>query len=209
MPDTPAKETAEAIRLDMDATRARLADTLAELDRRVHEPVETARERVAAVRQRLDVAGFVRERPLAAALLAVGAGLALAGTGADAAVASGVASGTRGAGRAAADAARGAAREAARGTRDAVRERLEGRRERQGGASSSEGAGDGADPPRGLARLRHHLESNVERQLAVTLFAMRAAAARLADGMIVERVARVTEDQARETAGARTASAGS
>ena len=184
-------ETAEDIRLEMDATRARLTDTVEELDRRIHEPVEAVRERVAAVRERFDVGAFVRERPLTAALLAIGAGLALAGTGADRAVASGVARGTaagaRRAGRAAVDGARHG--------RDAARERLEEWRERREAEANDPDA-----PPRGLGRLTHRLEEHVERQIAVTLFAMRESASRLAASVLAEKAKRMAEDEARRAA---------
>src|SRR3712207_4535896 len=86
----PRAATATDIRLEMDATPGGMADAVAELDDRLHASVDAVRRPIVGARDGAagmarkagdDVGRFVRERPLVAALLAVGVGLALGTTG--------------------------------------------------------------------------------------------------------------------------------
>jgi len=205
----PRPETAADIRLEMDATRQRLSDAVAELDARVHDgveqvkgPVVALRERASGVAARVDVAGFIREKPLAAAAIALGAGLLLAATGADRAAASGTAAGARGAGR--------AAKGAARSAREAARRKLDERRDERAAEAAAEQAYGGlspederARPAAGAPGLARRLGARLEAQLAEAIESMRESAARLTDGVVAARAARLEEDDARRHSGRR------
>ena len=69
-------ETTAAVRQDMDATRARMAETAGEIESRIHDKVD-------AVKQKLDVAGHVRSNPWPALAVAMIAGAAIAATDSD------------------------------------------------------------------------------------------------------------------------------
>src|SRR3712207_4920756 len=70
-------EMTEDVQRDIALTRERMSETIAELDARIS-------DRVTAVKETLDVARLVQEHPWAALAVAFGAGVLLAGTGADA-----------------------------------------------------------------------------------------------------------------------------
>ena len=70
-------ETMDDVQRDIALTRERMSETIAQLDARIS-------DRVATVKQKLDVAQLVQEHPWPALVAAVGVGLLLAGTGADA-----------------------------------------------------------------------------------------------------------------------------
>ena len=80
-----------ATREELAAVRSRMSDTVAEIEARVTAPVETARERVGAVKDRLDVVELIRSHPWPALVVALGAGVAVAASGADRKAASAVA----------------------------------------------------------------------------------------------------------------------
>ena len=69
-------EMTEDVQRDIALTRERMSETIAELDSRIS-------DRVAAVKEKLDVGQLVQEHPWAALAVAVGVGVLLAGTGAD------------------------------------------------------------------------------------------------------------------------------
>jgi hypothetical protein len=101
----------EEVERSIEATRGRMAATVAELDEKVS-------ARIAAAKETMDIGRLVAEHPWPALLLALGAGFALARSGAD----------TRAA-RAAVEAAREAPSATKRGARkaaNAVRERFAG-----------------------------------------------------------------------------------
>jgi hypothetical protein len=70
-------ETTADVQRDIAATRERISETIAELDARIT-------ERVTVVKERLDVMQLVEDHPWPALAVAVGIGVLLAGTGADA-----------------------------------------------------------------------------------------------------------------------------
>jgi len=70
-------EMTEDVQRDIALTRERMSETIAELDARISHRVET-------VKEGLDVGRLIEDHPWAALAVAVGAGLLLAGTGADA-----------------------------------------------------------------------------------------------------------------------------
>ncbi len=78
----------ESARTEVLRSRAKVADTLATLRDRVTEPV-------AAVRRRLDVADAIQQHPWSALAVAVGAGVLVAATGAEARAASAAAEAAR------------------------------------------------------------------------------------------------------------------
>ncbi|HEX6060191.1 MAG TPA: hypothetical protein VFZ11_14370 [Gemmatimonadaceae bacterium] len=101
----------EDVERSMEATRGRMAATVAELDEKVS-------ARIAAAKETVDIGRLVAEHPWPALVLALGAGFVLARSGADSRAA-----------HAAADAAREAPAAAKRGARKAaraVRERFAG-----------------------------------------------------------------------------------
>ncbi len=69
-------EMTDDVQRDIALTRERMSETIAELDARIS-------RRVAVVKEKLDVAGWVEEHPWPALAIAVGIGVLLAGTGAD------------------------------------------------------------------------------------------------------------------------------
>jgi hypothetical protein len=70
-------ETTHAVQRDIALTRERMSETIAELDARIS-------HRVAVVKERVDVAQFVQDHPWIALGAALGVGVLLAGSGADA-----------------------------------------------------------------------------------------------------------------------------
>jgi hypothetical protein len=94
------QETAEIVR-EMDATRARMARDIDQLESR-------AAEKVQAVKQRLDVAQLVRDHPWPALGAAVVLGALVGGSGADTRAAVATVAGAKAGARAAADASKSA-----------------------------------------------------------------------------------------------------
>ncbi|HEX5972452.1 MAG TPA: hypothetical protein VFY85_11035 [Gemmatimonadaceae bacterium] len=84
-----------ATREELAAVRSRMSDTVAEIEARVTAPVEMARERVGAVKDRLDVVELIRNHPWPALAVALGAGVAVAASGADRKAASAAADASR------------------------------------------------------------------------------------------------------------------
>jgi hypothetical protein len=70
-------ETTSDVQRDIAETRARMSETIAELDAQIS-------SRVAVVKERLDVSRVIQDHPWAALTVAIGVGVLLAGTGADA-----------------------------------------------------------------------------------------------------------------------------
>jgi hypothetical protein len=70
-------EMTHDVQRDIALTRERMSETIAELDARIS-------QRVAVVKERLDVVQLVQDHPWAALAVAFGVGALLAGTGADA-----------------------------------------------------------------------------------------------------------------------------
>lgn len=104
-------EGADDVRYDMEMTRQRMADTLAEIEARVSSTVD-------GVKSKLDVMQWVRDHPWPAVAIALAAGYALSASGADVAAAGAIADG-------AANAAE-SVKDAASSTVDRVRERFQG-----------------------------------------------------------------------------------
>jgi hypothetical protein len=70
-------ESTSDVQRDIEETRVRMSETIAELDAQISSRVE-------AVKEKLDVSRLIRDHPWIALTAAVGAGVLLAGTGADA-----------------------------------------------------------------------------------------------------------------------------
>jgi hypothetical protein len=70
-------ETTDELQRDIALTRERMSETIAELDARLS-------SRVAAMKEKVDLVQLVREHPWPALAVALGVGVLLAGTGADA-----------------------------------------------------------------------------------------------------------------------------
>jgi hypothetical protein len=70
-------ETTNEVQRDIALTRERMSETIAELDARIS-------DRVAVVKERLDLTQLVEDHPWTALAVALGFGVLLAGTGADA-----------------------------------------------------------------------------------------------------------------------------
>jgi hypothetical protein len=92
-------ETTNDVQRDIVLTRERMSATIAELDARIS-------DRVAVVKERLDLNRWVEDHPWAALSVALGFGLLLAGTGADAKAARATVQGAKRAPGATADLAR-------------------------------------------------------------------------------------------------------
>jgi ElaB/YqjD/DUF883 family membrane-anchored ribosome-binding protein len=72
-----------ATREELAAVRSRMSDTVAEIEARVTAPVERVKERAGAAKDRLDVVQLIRDHPWPALAVALGAGVAVAASGAD------------------------------------------------------------------------------------------------------------------------------
>jgi hypothetical protein len=72
-----------ATREGIAATRIRMSDTAAEIEAHFTDRVEVVKERVGAVKDRLDIVQLVRDHPWPSLAVAVGAGVAVAASGAD------------------------------------------------------------------------------------------------------------------------------
>lgn len=70
-------ETTDEVQRDIALTRERMSETIAELDARIS-------NRIAAVKEKVDLMQLAREHPWPALAVALGVGVLLAGTGADA-----------------------------------------------------------------------------------------------------------------------------
>jgi hypothetical protein len=92
-------ERTSDVQRDIALTRERMSETIAELDAQIS-------DRVATVKERLDVMHVVQQHPWPALAVAVGLGVLLAGTGADAKAARAAVRAAKGAPRATADLAR-------------------------------------------------------------------------------------------------------
>lgn len=90
-------ESSADIQREIDASRERISDTVAELDARVS-------RRVDAVKERLDVVQLIRDHPWPALAVALSAGLTLGMSGADAKAARATAAAAKNASRASVDA---------------------------------------------------------------------------------------------------------
>ena len=109
-------ETTADVRRDIAETRARVSQTLAELDTEIGSRREAVRDRLVSVKAQVtdpvaraqdSISAFIQEHPWVALGVAVAAGVLVSSTGADAAAASGAANATRAAGRGISEAARG------------------------------------------------------------------------------------------------------
>lgn len=105
---TPPEIT--ATRDELARVRHRMSDTAAELGDRLMAPVETAKEKLGTVKEKLDVVQLVRDHPWPSLAVALGAGVAVAATGADRKAASAAADVSRTAARRTADAAKAGVR---------------------------------------------------------------------------------------------------
>jgi hypothetical protein len=92
-------ETTNDVQRDIALTRERMSETIAELDARIS-------DRVAVVKEKLDLAQLVQDHPWPALAVALGLGVLLAGTGADAKAARATVRAAKGAPGATADLAR-------------------------------------------------------------------------------------------------------
>lgn len=92
-----------ATREEISAVRDRMSDTVAAIEAQVS-------ERVDSVKERLDVMQVVRDHPWPALAVALGAGIAIAATGADRKAASATADASRSAAKASADAVKSGVR---------------------------------------------------------------------------------------------------
>lgn len=99
----PAPHTTAGARLDIAATRERIADTIADIEQRMSNTVASAKEKV-------DVVALIKQHPWPSLAIAFVAGVALSATGAD-----------RKAARATADAAKRAPDAAKRGATSAAK----------------------------------------------------------------------------------------
>lgn len=143
-------ESTDDVRRDIEVTRERMSDTIAELESRVS-------GRVHAVKERLDVVGWVREHPWSALALAVGAGLALSATGADRRAAGAVAAGAK--------TAAGSAKDAVGGAVTSVKERFAGEGEAEA-ALADHGAAEGEG---WLGRLKNGISEAVKGQVGALI----------------------------------------
>jgi ElaB/YqjD/DUF883 family membrane-anchored ribosome-binding protein len=123
-------ESTAAARQDIEATRARMSGTIAEIEQRISGRVES-------VRQKVDVVSLVRQHPWPALAAAFVAGVALSASGADRRAARA----TREAAKGTPEAARRAAAAAARATGSGV-SRATGTVERVLGLTGDRSAGD-------------------------------------------------------------------
>jgi len=99
-----------ATRQEIATVRGRMSDTAAEIEARVTGRVDAVKEHVASVGDRLDVVQLVRDHPWPSLAVAIGAGVAIAASGAD-----------RKAARAAAEASRAAAKKSAEAVNSGAR----------------------------------------------------------------------------------------
>ena len=115
------QETTEAVRRDIEATRMRVSQTLAELNGEVSGRRDAVTETIASARETVVTAGsqiqstvteFAREHPWYAVGAAVALGMLIGRSGADVAAARGVASGAGAAAKGVGGAAAGAAKSA-------------------------------------------------------------------------------------------------
>jgi ElaB/YqjD/DUF883 family membrane-anchored ribosome-binding protein len=102
-----------AARNELTRVRDRMTDTAAELEERLTAPID-------AVKEKLDVVQLVRDHPWPSLAVAIGAGVAIAATGADRKAASAAADASRSAARKTADAARAGVRSVKSATSDAA-----------------------------------------------------------------------------------------
>jgi len=109
-----------AAREEIVATRSRMSDTAAEIEARVSDRVDAVKERVGAVKDRIDVVQQVRDHPWSSLAIALGAGVAVAATGADRRAATAAADASRTAAKRSADALKSGARSLKSAAADAV-----------------------------------------------------------------------------------------
>lgn len=102
-----------AARNEVTRVRDRMSDTAAELEGRLTAPI-------GAVKEKLDVVQLVRDHPWPSLAVAIGAGVAVAASGADRRAASAVADASRSAARKTADAAKAGVRSVRSATSDAA-----------------------------------------------------------------------------------------
>jgi len=108
MAERDDERTPDDVRYAMDETRARLSQAADQLGDELSSRADAVREKVGAVRDRIDLGELVQRHPWPAIAVALGVGMALSATGAD---------------RAAARGTRQAARRVSHGTREAVQRR--------------------------------------------------------------------------------------
>lgn len=153
-------ETTDDVRRDIEVTRERMTDTIAEIEHRVS-------GRVDAVKARLDVVGWVREHPWPALALALGAGLALSATGADARAASSLADGAR--------SAAGGAKAAVGGVVASVGERFSREEEAEPEALGDRSSLQDEEDASWLGRLKLGISAAVKGQVGALLDDMRGS----------------------------------
>jgi hypothetical protein len=154
-------ETTNDVQRDIALTRERMSETIAELDARIA-------DRIATVKDRLDLMQWAQDHPWPALAVAVGLGVLLAGTGADAKAARATVR--------AAKAAPGTTADLARRGWDAAASKV--RRDGAGGVESD--AGPAEEPPE--PSLTDRLRSTITRTIGLDelIGQMRTAADELA-----------------------------
>lgn len=110
----PTDSEIAAAREELARVRERMSDTAAELEDKLSAPVD-------AVKERLDVVQLIRDHPWPALAVALGAGVAIAASGADRKAASAAVDASRSAARAGAETVKSAASRAASATADTAR----------------------------------------------------------------------------------------
>ena len=105
-----AQSEITATREELMRVRDRMSDSTAQIEAHVSDRVDAVKERVGSVKDRLDVVQLVRDHPWPSLAVALGAGVAVAASGADRKAATALADASRGAAKASAEAVKHGAR---------------------------------------------------------------------------------------------------